>query len=297
MLIGSVLTVPKEVFMLFVCLATVTPRMPFDPPFSIGGQLSSSFRKFMIAIVTIQLLRNYLPVSKNVNYCLQAMEGILNCLQSLLTPYLLRVWLKGVRNFPGSQSPGLGLMPWLYANNCLTITGVVLRIWTGDKKMWIFKKVADAISFIPVYQTLGMYNQFQTGQAVRYPGRGTMLSQIVMCGEFYALFAHSTDIGIKLLLMGGIDPKMEKMNLVKGLYADNTFAVYSRLLCHSILLNTLDEMSGMYEIRTTEGNASTSTAADEASTTNTRTSNKRHNVTVEMVDDDEEQSMTLVKRT
>ena len=150
---------------------------------------------------------------------------------------------------PDRRRPGKALEPWIYAAVMLSALGVYLYVSTGNNSLWVFKKFADAMTFIPVTRTLALYNWVTTRDA-RYPGRGPVLSQVVLIGEYYALFAHTGDICIKLLLLlGVIDPQFDKSTFAQGMYADNTFAFFTRILCHSILLNSLDESASLESAR------------------------------------------------
>jgi hypothetical protein len=234
-------------FILAVTFIAIAPRMPFDRPWTIGGDISQSFRKLLICIISLyfirHLLNNHLTgVYRLFLLVLHASEGIAISFLTLLTPYLLRFWLSSRINVPGGRRPGIGLMPWVYTFVALSAFGVILRFFTRRSELWIFKKIADALSFIPVQRTIQLYNSFITAAAC-YPGRGNVLSQVVMVSEYYALIANLCDIGIKcVMLFTLVDPDFEKSGLVRGVYANNFFGQYTRILCHSIFLNVLDEM-------------------------------------------------------
>ena len=125
----------------------------------------------------------------------------------------------------------------------LTFVAVVLRIWSGNQEFWVFKKTADVLSFIPVVRTLKLYNTITSPHgSVRYPGRGSVLSQVVVVAEYYALFANGTDAFTKLANISGLlSDDVLKSTFIRGLNMDNLFAMYTQILCHSILLNVLDE--------------------------------------------------------
>ena len=161
--------------------------------------------------------------------------------------------------------------------------------------------MADLLSFIPVTQTLRIYNHVTTSQT-KYPGRGSVLSQIVTVGEYYALLGHGVDLVIRLLgLFGWIITdavKFRQTPLAQGLYTNILFAGYFRVLCHSILLNILDEA---YIIGVgTSGNHHDDDDDDHDGANNNNNSSARpshgssNGPTVETVNDDEMAVVPLV---
>jgi hypothetical protein len=258
--------IAKRIFVLAVTAIAIVPRMPFDTPLSIGGNLSSSFRKLVLFICSLNMTRFLLFVnqSNELKLFLTTLEGISISFLSLLTPYLFRVWLSDRINVPGGRRPGRALMPWVYTFAILSLLGFFLQSFYGSKHLWIFKKIADALSFIPVQRTLHLYNSFTTADA-RYPGRGSVLAQIVLVGEYYALFAHLRDIVIKgLEFSGALDESTAEKNLfIKALYTDNLYASYTRILCHSILLNALDEMQHFHATSPTSNESNNNDGARE----------------------------------
>lgn len=281
--------VPKRIFVISVALATVIPRMPLDAPWTIGGNLSHSFRKLLLVIVADYLLRHtgkgFLPGS--VNLLMTAIEGVGLSFLSLLTPYLLRKWMADKVNIPGGRrNPGQALMPWVYLFIGLSSVGFLLCVTTDDERFWIIKMVADVLSFIPVMNTLRMYNSI-TNTQTRYRGRGSVLSQCIEIGEYSALFAHCSDIIIRTLgLLDVLPDGFTETALAQGLYANILFAEYLRVLCHSILLNVLDEA---YTIGTSSMGPSPSTG------TNSHPAPDGRRPTVETVHDDEAAMISLVR--
>ena len=234
-------SVPKRLFVVAVTAIAIMPRMPFDERFSIGGNLSNGFRKVVLTVCILNLGRNLAGplMDKTTNKFGMVIEAILASFLNLLVPYLLRKWMSERINFPGGRRSAYGLMPWIYAITGLSLMGALPVFMMEGLNLWIFKKIADVISFFPVYRTLKVYNSITTIGG-RYPGRGSVLSQVVLVSEFYALIAHSTDVLVKALYFVDMI-ESEKSKLLKGLYLDNHFALYTRILCHSVLLNVLDE--------------------------------------------------------
>ena len=234
-------SVPKRLFVVAVTAIAIMPRMPFDERFSIGGNLSNGFRKVVLTVCILNLGRNLAGplMDKTTNKFGMVIEAILASFLNLLVPYLLRKWMSERINFPGGRRSAYGLMPWIYAITGLSLMGALPVFMMEGLNLWIFKKIADVISFFPVYRTLKVYNSITTIGG-RYPGRGSVLSQVVLVSEFYSLLAHTTDIAVKALrLSGHIDNTTTEW--IKGIYLDNHFAAYTRILCHSVLLNVLDE--------------------------------------------------------
>ena len=84
-------------------------------------------------------------------------------------------------------------------------------------------------------------------QGGRYPGRGSILSQIVIVVEWYSLFAHGSDALSKFLhMIGMMSDDIYRGSTLKGLRGHNLFASLIRIMCHSIFLNVLDES---YQLR------------------------------------------------
>lgn len=214
----------------------------------------------------------------------QGLEGVMQSFLSMLTPYLLRLWMTDRINFQGSREPGKGLMPWFQLFAVLSLISMVgkstMEGSIGDA-LWIFKKVADTLSYFPVAQTLKLWNSMHRG---RYPGRGPVLSQVVLLAEQYSFFANFCDVLSKLLYILGIFERSTlKSSFWKGMYLDNLFAAYTRILCHSILLNTLDEV---YE-------APYSSEPPTHSDTSTR---RHYGPTVETVDEDDDATRAIVSK-
>lgn len=262
--------IPKRLFVIIVAVIAVAPRMPFDSPcpWSIGGNLSNPFRKCVLFLVFQYFLRHALHFRFFYQKLSFAVEGILRSFMGLLTPYLLRGYLKKFINIPSGA--GHGLQVWVLANACLTFLSVGLLFYTGDKRLWIFKKVADLISTIPVLRTLQWYNRVTTGQA-RYPGRGSLLSQVMALCEYCAAGFHLVDIISKLAaFMSLIDVSgSTKHPILKGFYAGSHYMEYLRVLCHSIFLNYIDEMQSFQ-----------ATASDDDSVENPTSPNDEDRVTL-----------------
>lgn len=152
------------------------------------------------------------------------------------------MWLSGRVNV--GRRPGKALQSWIQVIATLSIAGVLGRIAFG-RRFWTLTKIADALSFVPVTRTLHLYNQVTTSQVVRYPGRGSVLSQAVLVMEYFCLAVSCADATSKILgMLGWVTSHQLNSHTsptMQGVYALYTVAIYTRVLCHSILLNVLDE--------------------------------------------------------
>lgn len=287
--------VPKRLFLVVVMFIAIAPRMPLEEPLpmSIGGNLSNMFRKLVLVIGLCSLLRNtfFKDCFDGLSLVLVAFEGVSLTFLSLLTPYLLRVWMEDRINIPGSRQPGKGLMPWVQSFVVLSLIGVILRTLTHKMEFWIFKKVADMLSFIPVMRTLQLYNSITTAQ-VRYPGRGSVLSQVVVVAEFYSLFANGCDVLSKALeILGVLDAiTVDTTDLMQGIYLNVFYANYTRVLCHSVMLNVLDEA---YTIGSS-GAASAGCDDQDEEDHNDASSMEQDGPIIEMVDDENDDCKQMV---
>ena len=281
--------VPRRFFLLAVMVIAVAPRMPLDDRWSIGGNLSNNFRKLVLAIGLTNLFKNIVLHDgyDGLSLVLLALEGVSLTFLSLLTPYLLRVWMEERINIPGGRQPGKGLLPWVQAFVVLTSIGVVLRMWTHKMVFWVFKKIADMLSFIPVMRTLQLYNSITTAQ-VLYPGRGSVLSQIVVVAEYYSLVSNGCDVFVKSLqLLGFLGTGINDTVFMRGIYMNIFYANYTRVLCHSIMLNVLDEA---YTI----GSSCAPTGSSEEAPRSESSAPHRDGPTFEVVDEESEQVVALL---
>lgn len=229
--------IAKTLFATAVTFIAVAPRMPFDSPLSIGGNLSSGFRKVLLLLTALFLVKQSVTLSLVPKLIVLALESIIEAFLGLLTPYLLRVWLSNRVNFPGD---GKGLSKWIYAVAALCFVGVAGKATSGDDDMWIFKKVADAMTYLPTIATLRIYNTI-TSPGGQYPGRGSVLSQTVWAAEHYALLSHAADILAKLLHLSTLISDERYQQFIAPCATNSFFATFTRILCHSILINSLDE--------------------------------------------------------
>lgn len=290
----SSLNVVKRLMTIAVVVLAIAPRMPFDRPWTIGGDLSHGFRWLLLVVAGLNLTRNAHEIpSQGLKLCFHSAESLGISVLSLLTPYLLRVWLSERINFPGRWLRGKGLQGWVYVIALCNFSAVVLRVFvTNNQDTWVIKKVGDALSFIPIIRTMRMYNSITTVGG-DYPGRGSVLSQLVVIVEYYNFLSQGADIFLKVLHIAGIvDTAFIKSPLIKGLMQHNHVAFYLRILCHSILLNTLDEMNhAQAPSSTSERHRGTASYPD----TRTPPSSTQTSPFVETVYDGEEETGLIVR--
>ena len=157
-------------------------------------------------------------------------------------PYVLRTFLADRVNFPGRNTPGRGLVRWMYLICAVSVVGVALRVVTDQVDFWVLKKCGDALTFVPVLRTLRLYDRVSTVEAA-CPGRGPILSQILLVIECYCLVVHSSDIALRVLKIAGVVDWTQHVFYHSMYSTSNHYAVCTRLLGHSILLNVIDESS------------------------------------------------------
>jgi hypothetical protein len=237
-------------FVLVVTISAIFPRMPFDTPWEIGGNLSKPFRYMVVAIFVTNFVRHTTP--RPYYIWADAVLTVLCSCTFLMTPYLLRVWLSKRVNI-GTRS-GEVFTRWVKAVAILSCLGAVLR-YRVDRKYWLLTKIADALTFFPVTRTLALYNSVTLARS-RYPGRGSILSQTAMILEWCSLFAHGADAASKILgLMGLVDRTQlnsKTSPTMMTVYFAIRYITFLRLFCHSILLNSLDEAYTIGSVATSD---------------------------------------------
>lgn len=246
---GFTTVVDRKIFFLLVGACVILPRMPFDDKYSIGGDLSRGFRVLLVAILVLNLLRQlFHGVLQETKFYYLALgtEATLISFLSLLTPYLLRGWMMDRINFPGARIAGRGLSGWIYGVALVNLMGVTGRVFFNSDDLWVFKKIGDMLTFFPVVQTLTLYNSI-TSAAARYPGRGIILSQMVLIGEYYCVLSHGADVVTKLASLFGFNDLFYDKDVYMAIYHNNGYAAFFRILCHGIMLNVLDENSAVQQ--------------------------------------------------
>jgi len=223
----------------------VSPRLPDDRPFRLGGRLTNRFRLLVVILLLLHLARSIVVEFAKSFIGTQFVLGVLEMVGAsfgvLYMPYLLQVWLSTRINV---GRPGDNLKTWWLAITSISIVAGVLSD-TVSYHFWALKKVANVISVYPVWKTLQVYNSV-TMLGGPYPGRGTVLSQLVSHCEIFVLVINLADVCQQLVLASGYtkEDNENQDSLVMFLLAikhSSGFAAWVRILCHSILLNVLDE--------------------------------------------------------
>jgi hypothetical protein len=234
----------KDIVAVALTVLAVSPRLPDDRPFTLGGKLTNRFRLLVVIILILHIARS--TVGEFAIHWLgtQILLGVLETIGGsfgvLYTPYLLQVWLSSRINV---GRPGENLKFWWFAITTISVLGGILSE-TVSYHFWALKKVANAISVYPVWKTLKTYNSV-TMLGGPYPGRGSVLSQLVSHCELYVLLTNLADIFQGLVFIAGWKDKNDSQDnevaFLMALVHSSGFAAWIRLLCHSILLNVLDE--------------------------------------------------------
>jgi len=243
--------IPEEqlnhnLFVLGVLAAAVIPRQPSDAAgwWGIGGRLSNSFRKLLLAIVAVSLCRMFLSedITGEASGKYQLGSDLLGVVEvtgltflCFLTPYVLQQGLSQFMNIV----PGKSLKCPLYIAALLSFLGVSLSRMVHPN-FWALKKLASAVSVPPVITTLRSYNRFTTQHS---HGRGFVLAQTIMvveywnlaiqlcCAAAYALDRHTS----------GTDEETSWDRAMKAPRSIAFAADWTRVLVHATFLNQLDE--------------------------------------------------------
>mmetsp|Transcript_28822 Transcript_28822/g.47674 ORF Transcript_28822/g.47674 Transcript_28822/m.47674 type:complete len:298 (+) Transcript_28822:97-990(+) len=251
--------IAMTVFHVGVALASIFPRLPNDVPFprSMGGDLSRPFRKILMMLTLLNVIRLFVfddlrfgdsrtgALSKKEHFMYwlylisSATEAFFRSFLCLLTPYLLQCQLQNRINI---GRPGRDLMMWVYAVLFFNIMGCLIVQMTEDPRYWALKKLGDAISFLPVYKTLKLYNTIMT-QGGRYPGRGNMTSQSLMIVEYLTVIATLLSALAYFFISSD---EMDFASTLGAFRIIGAFANMTRVLCHAMLLNSLDEANYLH---------------------------------------------------
>ena len=243
-------------FHIGIALATVYPRLPNDLPFprSIGGNLSNPFRKVLLFLALSNVLSRFVHVSPSFKTAskvltgpqvmhfgmflfMSATESFLRSFLCLLTPYLMRCQLQNRINIP---QPGRDLMIWVYFVLFFDILGCTMANMMVNEMYWGIKKLGDALSFVPVYKTLMLYNSIMT-QGGRYSGRGDMTGQALMIIEYLVVSATL----LSAIGYFGIHYTEQKV-VMSAFRVVGAYASMTRVLCHAMLMNSKDEADYLY---------------------------------------------------
>ena len=269
----------------------------------VGGRLSHPYRKALLLLVTIEVIRlvcfhhivfPYLDVDKHyVLGFVDAVIGIVHVVgQSFLcltTAYLLQCQLVQVINI-GTSRPGENLVPYLQLIALLSLVGGLGSLCFQRSRLWALVNVAEALSCYPVLHTLRLYisvtvtatekdSQQRHKQQPNPLLRGPVLTQILaVCEIWYMMMSllsclaelveynmetatiTSTTTTVDTWIVGR---PLQLLLLAAGHNQGNGVNDWTRLLLHSIFLNTLDELN--HHISPSQEQSSSSSQRSSAS--------------------------------
>ncbi|CAB9518079.1 expressed unknown protein [Seminavis robusta] len=263
-----------QIFMVGVAAVAVLPRVPSDTSSrSIGGRLSLPFRRALLFLAIVGLVRtlscHLLLAHRSETMLLKVADAVLGTIQvvgqnflCLTTAYILQCQLETVINIDGG-SPGRSLMPFLMAIFVLTVAGSLLAAFVHP--YWFFLvNMAEALSCRPVVKTLQTYAAVTTPQKSnnndnnnRKP-QGPILVQVLLVvekwflttallsclAEFVAMGQHGDDVFLQEgdAGTGGVSFALQLLLQAIRTNQDNGIDDWTRLLLHSVFLNSIDEL-------------------------------------------------------
>lgn len=211
------------------------PRVdPKDRDF-FGGDLSRGYRMTFFAVgllVTIRCLltRDYRLEKEEFGGMLffsqVALESFLNSFLTLLMPYLLQCQLRHKINI----RPGENLLSWLYWILFLQLTGLMGRIYVGDR-WWAVKRAGDSLSVMPVISTAKLHFRI-------VPDQVKIMHQTLLAME-YASFVCTWFAVVSYGVFGQDDHSFP----FRGFRVAGFFLPRIRLFYHGFLLNVIDEIA------------------------------------------------------
>ena len=267
----------KRLFIWGVTAVALVPRQHIDDSsFNlssiIGGRLSYSFKKLLLALVAVNFVRLVLKDS-SIKDQFQLLRDLLGILQQVgisflcfLTPYILQTWLAPLIHIGGR--PGQNLMPTLYASTALSVMAAILSRLVHPN-FWALRKLGNAMSSIPVLNTLRQFDAVTTRGGI-HQGRGTIMSQSVRMVEYWYLVIQLLGVigflmnnGAKVVVMvqnkashlmamneSGIQQPPEpeyqeggQWDQIWSAFRDASFVLdWTRILTHALFINQLDEL-------------------------------------------------------
>ena len=238
-----------QLFTLGVAVLAVGPRMPFDKPheLSIGGRLSFPYRCALLGLVALGMIRVVVchivfPSFSSLDAVLGTIHVVGKSFLCLTTAYLLQVQLSAVINI----SPGNSLMTILIVVSILTVLAPILAS-TIHPNYQSLEHIAEALSCFGVLDTLRTYSTVTAPNSNR---RGPFLTQLVRLTEYWILatsllaFLGEASHGFLFTKFHRDDEDHPVVVLLDAFRQNQDSGVddWTRLLIHSIFLNTLDEL-------------------------------------------------------
>lgn len=281
-----------QIFTLAIAAIAILPRMPFDDDdfLTIGGNVSYPFRRALLGLIFIGIIRvigcHFLPQNPDAPFfkTMDSMLGTIHVVgQSFLcltTAYLLQRQLCQHINIEGGV-PGRSLIPALIIITLLTMTGSILSA-TIHSNWWCLVNIAEAYSTLPVLKTLQLYANITTisssSSSSRRPQhrRGPILVQILMIAERWYLlssllsfFGEAANSGVFSFGDNTSTEDVKWLQIVLEAFRqnqDNGIDDWTRLMMHSVFLNSIDELQHFTSFSTsTSSNTSNSTSGYDPS--------------------------------
>jgi hypothetical protein len=235
-----------------VAAAAVMPRQPSDHHgrCTVGGRLSSSFRRLLLFIVGLKVVRmvtlattttttptnGVVSISTRFGDLLGVIEVTGLTFLCFLTAFVLQ---RGLAQF-FHIVPGRDLQPPLFFAALLSLLGVTLSR-SVHPNFWALKKLANAASGPAILKTLKSYNAF-SNQASH--GQGFIMGQTLWTIEYWHLVVQLC-CALGYALDRGDIPESEQTSLDVLLEAARNSAFladWTRVLMHAVFLNQMDEM-------------------------------------------------------
>jgi hypothetical protein len=239
----------KRLFIWGVAAVAVIPRQHIDRSrWTIGGDLSNSFRKLVLVLTLFNLIRLCCSIQGRQWYLrfISDVCGIVEVVGltflSFLTSYLLQTWLVGRVELPGGTGsrPGASLMRPLGITCVLSTAGVVLS-HSVNSNLWCLKKLANVSSGPPVISTLWLYNSF-TCVGGHHNGRGLVVSQSLVAVEYWHIATQLLcAIGYGLNRHREMDDYTQWDYILEAFRSISFVSDWTRVLAHAIFMNILDE--------------------------------------------------------
>lgn len=240
--------ISKRFLILGVTLIAVSPRLPFDKKWGVGGNLSRNFRLLLLAIVAINFSRLFLSGNETYSPELGFFSDTLGVVEvtglsflCYLTPYILETKLADYINL----RPGTAFYGPLLASSLLSCIGLLFsRII--HPKWYSLKKLAQAISGPPVIASVKQFNRVTTA---RSHGKGFMMGQATVMLEYWHIVVQITCFLGYALDRRHVNTELEDTGYDVILEACRSIAFlgdWTRILLHALFLNGIDEMHSMH---------------------------------------------------
>jgi hypothetical protein len=269
----------EALFAIGAVLVSVAPRYKCDSSDWIGGgALSRRFRQALVVLGILNIIRNLCMQDRRfilddestkesaitssssvysnesievfVYYTFIFIDAFGIGFLMLLTPYCLQCHLASMINI----RPGQNLLPWLYGCIALQLFGVIGSA-TFSTKLYAFKRLGDAVSSIPVLQTLRLYRKIVISRDPR-----VITIQTVQTIEEYNLFLASLASVAYWYNQDIAHPLLH--NYSHAIRLASIFVTHTRTTFHALLLNLMDEAIQISEGPDTAGTTRTSDGAD-----------------------------------